>query len=75
MEAAMFERSRELPVTLHLSTGQEGPLTETCQALAALLISRGYDKLYLMMSEFPVSHMDNIAPSYRQGLQLVYGAK
>jgi predicted alpha/beta superfamily hydrolase len=75
MEAAMFERSRELPVTLHLSTGQEGPLTETCQALAALLVSRGYDKLYLMMSEFPVSHMDNIAPSYRQGLQLVYGAK
>jgi predicted alpha/beta superfamily hydrolase len=75
MEAAMFERSRALPVTLHLSTGHEGPLTETCRAMAALLVSRGYDKLFLMMSEFPVSHMDNIAPSYLQGLQLVYGAK
>ena len=34
-----------------------------------------FNHLYLMMSEFPVSHMGNIAPSYRQGLQLVYGAK
>jgi predicted alpha/beta superfamily hydrolase len=75
MEAAMFERSHDLPVILHLSTGQEGPLTEDCQALATLLVSRGYDKLYLMMSEFPVSHMENIVPSYRQGLQLVYGVK
>jgi predicted alpha/beta superfamily hydrolase len=75
MEAAMFERSRDLPVTLYLSTGQEGRLTEACQGMAALLVSRGYDKLFLMMSEFPVSHMDNIAPSYRQGLQLVYGVK
>jgi len=75
MEAAMFERSRELPVTLHLSTGQEGQLTEECQAIATLLVSHGYDKLFLMMSEFPVSHMDNIAPSYLQGLQLIYGVK
>jgi predicted alpha/beta superfamily hydrolase len=75
MEAAMFERSHELPVTLHLSTGMEGPLTDVCHAMAALLVSRGYDKLYFMMSEFPVSHMGNIAPSYRQGLQLIYGAK
>lgn len=75
MEMAMFERSPDLPVTLHLSTGQEGPLTNECQALAALLVSRGYNHLLLMMSEFPVSHMGNIEPSYRQGLQLVYGVK
>lgn len=75
MEAAMFERSHDLPVTLHLSTGMEGQLTETCQVLAALLVSRGYDNLLLMMSEFPVSHMGNIEPSYRQGLQLVHGVK
>ncbi|WP_179137674.1 alpha/beta hydrolase [Candidatus Entotheonella palauensis] len=75
MEAAMFERSRDLPVTLHLSTGQEGPLTNECQAMAALLVSRGYNHFLLMMSEFPASHMGNIKPSYRQGLQLVYGIK
>ncbi|ETW96117.1 MAG: hypothetical protein ETSY1_27865 [Candidatus Entotheonella factor] len=75
MEAAMFERSRDLPVTLHLSSGQEGPLTHECQALAARMVSRGYNHLLLMMSEFPVSHMGNIEPSYRQGLQLVYGVK
>ncbi len=75
MEAAMFERSHDLPVTLHLSTGVEGRLTEDSQAMAALLVSRGYNNLLLMMSEFPVSHMGNIEPSYRQGLQLVYGVK
>jgi predicted alpha/beta superfamily hydrolase len=75
MEAETFARSRDLPVTLYLSTGQEGPLTDACRAMATLLVSRGYNKLFLMMSEFPVSHMGNIAPSYRQGLQLVYGVK
>ena len=75
MEASMYARSHELPVTLHLSTGEEGGLTEASRALAALLASRGYDKLYLMMSEFPVSHMGNIEPSYRQGLQLIYGVR
>lgn len=71
----MSERSGELPVTLHLSTGMEGRLTDACQAMAALLVSRGYNQFYLMMSEFPVSHMGNIGPSYRQGLQLIYGVK
>jgi predicted alpha/beta superfamily hydrolase len=75
MEASMYARSRELPVTLHLSAGEEGGLTEACRALATRLASRGYDKLYLMMSEFPVSHMGNIEPSYRQGLQLIYGVR
>ena len=75
MEASMYARSRELPVTLHLSAGREGRLTEACRALATLLVSRGYDQLYLMMSEFPVSRIGNIAPSYRQGLQLIYGAR
>lgn len=75
MEAAMFERSRDLPVTLHLSTGMEGRLTEESQSMAALLVSRGYNNLLLMMSEFPVAHMGNIEPSYRQGLQLIYGVK
>ncbi len=75
MEAAMYERSRDLPVTLHLSAGLEGALADDCHAMAALLVSRGYDGLLLMKSEFPVFHMGNIAPSYRQGLQLVYGVK
>ena len=75
MEASMYARSHELPVTLHLSAGEEGGLTEACRTLATLLASRGYDKLYLMMSEFPVSHMGNIEPSYRQGLQLIYGVR
>ena len=75
MEAAMFERGVDLPVTLYLSTGEEGRLTQDSHALATLLISRGYNHLLLMMSEFPVSHMGNIAPSYRQGLQLVYGVR
>ncbi len=75
MEAVMSERSRDLPVTLHLSTGMEGRLTEDSQNMAALLVSRGYNNLLLMMSEFPVSHMGNIEPSYRQGLQLIYGVK
>lgn len=75
MEASMYERSRDLPVTLHLSAGLEGTLADDCHALAAQLVSRGYDGLLLMKSEFPVSHIGNIAPSYRQGLQLVYGVK
>ncbi len=75
MEAAMFERSRDLPVTLHLSAGLEGSLADDCHAMAARLVSRGYDSLLLMKSEFPVSHTGNILPSYRQGLQLAYGAK
>lgn len=75
MEAAMFERSRDLPVTLHLSAGLEGSLADDYHTLAAFLVSRGYDGFLLMKSEFSVSHMDNIAPSYRQGLQLVYGVK
>lgn len=75
MEAAMFERSRDLPVTLHLSAGLEGSLADDCHAMAALLVSRGYDGLLLMKSEFPVSHMDNIVTSYQQGLQLIYGVK